>query len=118
MASYSIDEGARQTQRERVEVVFPSATAAAEAEEEESSAGRTSAHVISVPSSCGSANAGDFDSIVAKALEELPPELAALAKDPKRHAKSKDPGWKYGFWSYEGKRDMVQCIFCKKVVPA
>ncbi|XP_042034508.1 uncharacterized protein LOC121780917 [Salvia splendens] len=48
----------------------------------------------------------------------MPPELAAMAKDPKRHAKSKDPGWKYGFWPYEGKRDMVQCIFCRKVVPA
>jgi hypothetical protein len=58
-------------QRERVEVVFPSAAAVAEAEEEESDAGHASAHVISVPSSCGSTNAGYFDSIVAKALEEL-----------------------------------------------
>jgi hypothetical protein len=118
MASYYVDEGARQTQRGRVEVVFPSAAAAAEAGEEESGAGHASAHVIYVPSSCGSVNVEDFDSIVAKALEELPPELVALAKDPKRHAKSKDPGWKYGFWPYEGKRDMLQCIFCKKVVPA
>jgi hypothetical protein len=62
------------------------------------SAGRASAHATSVPFSCGSGNAVDFDSIVAKALDELPLELVALAKDPKRHAKSKDPGWKYGFW--------------------
>jgi hypothetical protein len=62
MTSYSVDEGARQTQRERVEVVFPSAAATAEAEEEESGASHASAHVISVPSSCGPTNAGDFDS--------------------------------------------------------
>jgi hypothetical protein len=81
-----------------VEVVFPSAAAAAQAEEEDSGAGRASAHATSVLSSCVSGNAVDFDSIVAKAVDELPPELVALAKDPKRHAKSKDPGWKYGFW--------------------
>jgi hypothetical protein len=80
-----------------VEVVFPSAAVAAQAEEEDSGAGRASAHATSVPSSCGSSNAVDFDSIVAKALDELPLELVALATDPKRHAKSKDPGSKYGF---------------------
>jgi hypothetical protein len=80
-----------------VEVVFPSAAVAAQAEEEDSGAGRASAHATSVPSSCGSSNAVDFDSIIAKTLDELPPELVALATDPKRHAKSKDPGWKYGF---------------------
>jgi hypothetical protein len=68
--------------------------------------------------SCGSSNDHDFESMVAETLENMPPELAAMAKDPKRHAKSKDHGWKYGFWPYEGKRDMVQCIFCRKVVPA
>jgi hypothetical protein len=81
-----------------VEVVFPSVAATAQAEEEDSGAGCASAHATSVPSSCGSGNAMDFDSIVAKALDELPPELVALVKDPKRHAKSKNPGWKYGFW--------------------
>jgi hypothetical protein len=54
-----------------VEVVFPSAAAASQAKEEDS--GRASAHATSVPSSCGSSNAMDFDSIVAKALDELPP---------------------------------------------
>jgi hypothetical protein len=56
-----------------VEVVFPSAAAAAQAEEEDSGAGRASAHATFVPFSCGSGNAVDFDSIDAKALDELHP---------------------------------------------
>ncbi|KAG6388825.1 hypothetical protein SASPL_150261 [Salvia splendens] len=51
-----------------VEVVFPNAAAAAEAD----------AQLTGVASTLG----------------KMPPELAAMAKDPKRHAKSKDPGWK------------------------
>jgi hypothetical protein len=60
-----------------VEVVFPSATVVAQAEEEDAGAGRASAHATSVPSSYGSGTAVDFDSIVAKALDELRPELVA-----------------------------------------
>jgi len=60
----------------------------------------------------------DGQSIVEKAIAELPPNLAEMAKDPKRKAKSRDPGWKYGFWPDSLKKEMVQCIFCKKVVPA
>ncbi|KAG2572458.1 hypothetical protein PVAP13_7KG180555 [Panicum virgatum] len=41
-----------------------------------------------------------------------------MAQDPKRKARSSDPGWKYGFWPDVLKKEMVQCIFCKKVVPA
>ena len=32
--------------------------------------------------------------------------------DPKRKAKSNDPGWKYGYWSEIGNRDKVMCILC------
>ena len=109
---------------ETVEVVFPTAAAAAEADAEVAAryanANADAEVAATIAPSCGStnANANEFESIVAKALEKMPPELAALAKDPKRHAKSKDPGWKYGFWPYGVKRDMVQCIFCQKVVPA
>ncbi|XP_042029910.1 uncharacterized protein LOC121776813 [Salvia splendens] len=106
-----------------VEVVFPNAAAAAEADAELTGgyAASDEPNSAAVPSSgFGNVtpNEKDFESIVASTLGEMPPELAAMAKDPKRHAKSKDPGWKYGFWPYEGKRDMVQCIFCRKVVPA
>jgi len=65
-----------------------------------------------------SSAAPDGQSIVEKAIAELPPNLAEMAKDPKRKAKSRDPGWKYGFWPDPLKKEMVQCIFCKKVVPA
>ncbi|XP_062228705.1 uncharacterized protein LOC133926697 [Phragmites australis] len=57
-------------------------------------------------------------SLVAKATAELSADLAALAQDPKRKACSKDPGWKYGFWPELGKKEPVQCIFCKKIVTA
>ena len=65
-----------------------------------------------------SSAAPDGQSIVEKAIAELPPNLAEMAKDPKRKAKSRDPRWKYGFWPDSLKKEMVQCIFCKKVVPA
>jgi hypothetical protein len=58
----------------------------------------------------------DFHSIVTKALDELPLELPALVRHPKRHAKSKDSGWKHGFLPYKGEGDMVHCIFYKKAV--
>jgi hypothetical protein len=32
--------------------------------------------------------------------------------DPKRKAKSSDPGWKYGFWPEIGNRDLVECSLC------
>ena len=32
--------------------------------------------------------------------------------DPKRKAKSNDPGWKYGYWPEIGNRDMVMRILC------
>ncbi|KAL6875546.1 hypothetical protein ACP4OV_013059 [Aristida adscensionis] len=38
--------------------------------------------------------------------------------DPKRKAKSKDPGWKYGFWLEIGNRDLVVCVLCGTRVTA
>jgi hypothetical protein len=35
--------------------------------------------------------------------------------DPKRRAKSNDPGWKYGYWTEIGNRDKVTCNLCKTV---
>ena len=40
------------------------------------------------------------------------------ANDPKRKAKSKDPGWKYGFWPDLTNKDIVQCIRCGKQMHA
>lgn len=34
--------------------------------------------------------------------------------DPKRKAKSKDPGWKYSFWPEVGNRDLLQCSLCDR----
>ncbi|KAJ1289065.1 hypothetical protein BS78_02G136700 [Paspalum vaginatum] len=56
----------------------------------------------------------DIASIIAKALSKLEPDVRAQAEDPKRKAKSKDPGWKYGFWPDPAKKDQLQCIFCGK----
>jgi len=78
-----------------------------------------------VTSSVASAGVGststaapDVTSLVEKAIAALPPELAAQAKDPKSKARSQDPGWKYGWWLDPTKKEFIQCIFCKKVVPA
>nr|XP_034579986.1 uncharacterized protein LOC117843489 [Setaria viridis]TKW30481.1 hypothetical protein SEVIR_2G040500v2 [Setaria viridis] len=46
-----------------------------------------------------SSAAPDGKSIAEKAIAFLPPEFAEMARDPKRKAKSNEPGWKYGFWS-------------------
>jgi hypothetical protein len=48
----------------------------------------------------------------------MDPELAVQANDPKRKARSHDPGWKFGWWPDTSKKDFVQCIFCMKVVPS
>lgn len=36
-------------------------------------------------------------------------------KDPKRRAKSEDPGWKYAYWPTEDK-NVVECLLCKKIM--
>ncbi|KAL6896759.1 hypothetical protein ACP4OV_007331 [Aristida adscensionis] len=32
--------------------------------------------------------------------------------DPRRKAKSKDPGWKYGFWPEIRNSNLVECVLC------
>jgi hypothetical protein len=60
----------------------------------------------------------DIPSLIERAIAKLPPDLAAQAVDKKRKARSQDPGWQYGWWPDPSKKDFVQCIFCKKVVPS
>ncbi|XP_042476322.1 uncharacterized protein LOC122058015 [Macadamia integrifolia] len=36
------------------------------------------------------------------------------SKDPKRKAKSNDPGWKYGYWPELADKNLVRCNLCKK----
>jgi hypothetical protein len=69
------------------------------------------------PASALSATA-DSKSLVEKAIAALPPELSAQATDPKRKARSQDPRWKFGWWPDTTKKDLVQCIFCSKIVPS
>jgi hypothetical protein len=71
-------------------VVFPSAAAIAEADAEVAGGYTAQAEVeepISTAPSCGydtfNSNDHDFESIVAKKLEKMLPELAAMAKDPR-----------------------------------
>ena len=40
--------------------------------------------------------------------------LADPSKDPARKAKSKDPGWKYGYWPDLENKHMVKCTLCGK----
>jgi hypothetical protein len=61
--------------------------------------------------------AADSKSLAEKAIAALPPELSTQATDPKRKARSQDPGWKFGWWPDKTK-DFVQCIFCSKIVPS
>jgi len=74
-----------------------------------------------VTSSVASAGAGstssaapDVSSLVEKAIAALPPEFAKQAKDPKRKARSQDPGWKYGWWPDPTKKEFIQCIFLRR----
>jgi hypothetical protein len=57
-------------------------------------------------------------SLAEKAIAKLPADLRAQAVDKTRKAKSSDPGWNYGWWPDVTRKDFVQCIFCKKVVPS
>jgi hypothetical protein len=62
--------------------------------------------------------AADVPSLIERAIAKLPPDLAEQAVDKKRKVRSQDPGWKYRWWPDPSKKDFVQCIFCKKVVPS
>jgi hypothetical protein len=70
------------------------------------------------PAPSASSVAADSASLAEKAISALSPELVAQATDPKRKARSQDPGWKFGWWPDPAKKDFVQCIFCMKVVPS
>jgi hypothetical protein len=79
-------------------------------------------HVASNADSTGLASAlsaaADCKTLAEKAIAALPPELSAQANDPKRKARSQDPGWQFGWWPDTTKKDFVQCVFCKKIVPS
>ncbi|XP_066318527.1 uncharacterized protein [Miscanthus floridulus] len=60
----------------------------------------------------------DIPFLIERAIAKLPPDLAAHAVDTKRKARSQDLGWKYGWWPDPSKKDFMQCIFCRKVVPS
>ena len=77
-----------------VEILFPSeAEAAADFVDDGVSIPRVSATAsATVAPSAGSGNMEDSQTLIDKALAELPQELTDLAKDPKNHARSKDPG--------------------------
>jgi hypothetical protein len=69
------------------------------------------------PATSVSSAAADAVTLAERAISALPSELAADVVDPKRKARSQDPGWKYGWWPDPTKKEFVQCIFCMKVVP-
>jgi hypothetical protein len=68
------------------------------------------------PAPSASSATADSATLAEKTVSALSPELAAQAVDPKRKARSQDPGWKFGWWP-DPIKDFVQCIFCMKVVP-
>lgn len=54
-----------------------------------------------------SSAAPDASALAEKAIAAMPPDLPAQAFDPKRKAKSQEPGWKYGWWPDDTKKDFV-----------
>ena len=108
------DEDGRQ--RNNVEVLFPGSRLS-----QPQGDGAATDHAAtreSVASASSDVAAAAGSTIKDKAIAALPAVLAEMAKDTKRKARSSDPGWNYGFWPDIGKKEMVQCIFCQKVVPA
>ena len=82
--------------------------------------GGSAATDSSVPSGAAastSSAAPNVSTLVEKAISVLPSDLVAQVQDPKRKARSQDPEWKYGWWPDPMKKDFVQCVFCKKIVP-
>src|SRR6266540_1171039 len=58
--------------------------------------------------------AGSTMSSVASGSVSAAPDYDPM-NDPRRKPKSKDPGWKYGYWPEIGNRDKVMCILCNTV---
>jgi hypothetical protein len=54
-------------------------------------------------------------SLIAAAIAKLSPELAAMAEEKHRKAKSSDPGWKYGFWPDPGKKCSSNVFSAKRL---
>jgi hypothetical protein len=84
-----------------------------EAQNDGSGTGTVQATRESVASA--SSDVAACSSIKDKAIAALPTEMAEMAKDTKRKARSSDRGWKYGFWQDIAK-EMVQCIFLPTIV--
>jgi hypothetical protein len=57
--------------------------------------------VTTNPAPSTSSAAADSTPLAEKAISVLSPELVAQAVDPKRKARSQDPGWKFGVRSYK-----------------
>lgn len=78
----------------------------------------TASSAASGGAASASSAAPDASALAEKAIAALLADLAAEDIDPKRKARSQDPGWKYGWWPDPMKKDFVRCIFCKKVIPS
>ncbi|WVZ50616.1 hypothetical protein U9M48_001855 [Paspalum notatum var. saurae] len=104
----SSSEDSNQQRAARVEVLMPTPPLI---EAETDGVGSSAA---SAPTASSVAADGAF--LAEKAIAALPPNLQEMAKDPKRKAKSSDPGWKYGFIPDPQKKETIQCILCKKKV--
>jgi hypothetical protein len=100
-------DGGRQ-RANNVEVVFPKSNVIG---------AQASSAVDSTGPATASSVATNSLTLAEKAIAALPPALGAQASDPKRKARSQDPGWKFGWWPDPAK-DFVQCILCMKAVPA
>jgi hypothetical protein len=107
--------------RAMVEVMMPDSvereSAAAETDAPPNSVG---AETQATANSSAASTAPDCSGkpLAEKAIAKLPADLRAQAVDKTRKAKSSDPGWNYGWWPDVTKKDFLQCVFCKKVVPA
>jgi hypothetical protein len=84
----AVMDGGRQC-ADNVEVVF-SESNVVEAQ--------ASSVVDSTGPSTTSSTAANSLTLAEKAIAALPPMLGAQASDPKRKARSQDPGWKFGWW--------------------
>jgi hypothetical protein len=101
-------DGGRQ-RANNVELVFPKSNVIG---------AQASSAVDSTGPATASSVATNSLTLAEKAIAALPPALGAQASDPKRKARSQDPGWKFGWWPDPAKEDFVQCILCMKAVPA
>ena len=100
-----------------VEVLFPESNMVG-SESQSASVPQVASNAGSTGPASALSAAADCKTLAEKAIAALPPELSAQANDPKRKARSQDPGWQFGWWPDTTKKDFVQCVFCKKIVPS